>query len=114
MGFVLHRAYKETGDEKYRKSAVRCRDLIHAAARPAGKGVDWGKYTDIIAGASGTGLYLLEHARTMNDPASRELAARATQSMPWVARAYSPPPPGSSVSTVILCRMPLVSKRRTV
>src|SRR3954469_10256725 len=77
MGFVLHRVYKETGDEKYRKAAVRCRDLIHAAARPAGKGVDWGKYTDIIAGASGTGLYLLEHARTMNDPASRDLAARA-------------------------------------
>lgn len=76
-GFVLHRVYKETGDEKYRKAAVRCRDLIHAAAQPAGKGVDWGKYTDIIAGTSGTGLYLLEHARTMNDPASRDLAAKA-------------------------------------
>ena len=77
MGFVLHRVYKETGDDKYRKAAIRCRDLIHAAARPAGQGVDWGKYTDIIAGTSGTGLYLLDYARAMNDPASRELAAKA-------------------------------------
>src|SRR6185369_2718195 len=52
LGFTLHRVYKETGDEKYRKAAVRCRDLIHAAAQPAGQGVEWGKITDIIAGAS--------------------------------------------------------------
>ncbi|MFL6264060.1 MAG: lanthionine synthetase LanC family protein [Thermoanaerobaculia bacterium] len=77
IGFTLYQAYKETGDEKYRKAAVHCRDLIHAAAQPAGQGVEWGKITDIIAGASGTGLYLLDVARTMNDPASRDLAARA-------------------------------------
>jgi lantibiotic modifying enzyme len=77
IGFVLHRVFQATKDEKYRKAAVRCRDLIHAAARPAGKGVEWGKVTDIISGASGSGLYLLDYAREMNDPASRDLAARA-------------------------------------
>jgi lantibiotic modifying enzyme len=77
IGFALYQVFQSTGDEKYRKAAVRCRDLIHAAAQPAGKGVAWGKYTDIIIGASGTGLYLLEYARTMNDPASRDLAAKA-------------------------------------
>jgi lantibiotic modifying enzyme len=76
MGFVLHRAYKETGDEKYRKAAAHCRDLIHAAAQPAGEGVEWGKVTDIIGGASGIGLYLLDYARAMNDPASRDLAVK--------------------------------------
>ena len=77
MGFTLYRVYKETGDDKYRKAAVRCRDLIHAAAQPAGQGVEWGKITDIIAGASGTGLYLLDVAHTMDDPASRDLAVKA-------------------------------------
>jgi lantibiotic modifying enzyme len=77
IGFVLNRVFKETGDEKYRKAAVRCRDLIHAAAQPAGAGVQWGGVTDIIAGASGTGLYLLDVARAMDDTASRDLAVRA-------------------------------------
>lgn len=77
MGFTLHRVHQETGDEKYRQAAVRCRDLIHAAAQPAGAGVQWGDITDIVGGAAGTGLYLLHVARAMDDPASRDLAARA-------------------------------------
>ncbi|HEX6901497.1 MAG TPA: lanthionine synthetase LanC family protein [Thermoanaerobaculia bacterium] len=77
LGFTLHRVYKETGDEKYLKAAVRCRDLIHAAAQPAGAGVQWGGITDIIAGAAGTGLYLLQVARETDNPASRDLAVRA-------------------------------------
>lgn len=77
IGFTLHRVHKETGDEKYRKAAVRCRDLIHAAAQPAGAGVQWGVVTDIIAGAAGTGLYLLHAAREMDNPAARDLAVRA-------------------------------------
>jgi lantibiotic modifying enzyme len=77
IGFTLDRVFQETHDEKYRKAAVRCRDLIHAAATPAGKGVEWDKVTDIIAGAAGTGLYLLRAAHRMDDPASRELAAKA-------------------------------------
>ena len=77
LGFTFERVHQETGNEKYRKAAVRCRDLIHAAARPAGRGVDWGKYNDIIAGGSGTGLFLLNVARTMGDTASRDLAVQA-------------------------------------
>ncbi|HTG35208.1 MAG TPA: lanthionine synthetase LanC family protein [Thermoanaerobaculia bacterium] len=77
LGFTLGQVFKETGDEKYRKAAVRCRDLIHAAAQPAGRGVEWGGVTDIIGGASGTGLYLLHTARTMDDSASRDLAVKA-------------------------------------
>ncbi len=77
VGFTLNRVFQETGDDKYRKAAVRCRDLIHAAAQPAGKGVQWGEVTDIIAGASGTGLYLLDVAHGMDDSASRDLAVRA-------------------------------------
>ncbi len=77
LGFTLYQAFQATGDEKYRQGAIRCRDLIHAAAQPVGRGVAWGKSADIIVGASGTGLYLLDYARTMNDPASRDLAAKA-------------------------------------
>jgi hypothetical protein len=77
VGFTLRQVFQATGDEKYRQGALRCRDLIHAAAQPVGRGVAWGKSADIIAGASGTGLYLLDYARTMNDPASRDLAAQA-------------------------------------
>lgn len=53
IGFVLDRVFRETGDESFRKGAVRCRDLIHATAAPSGKGVEWGKVTDIMAGGSG-------------------------------------------------------------
>src|SRR3954453_9594688 len=42
IGFTLYQVFQATGDEKYRKAAIRCRDLIHAAAQPAGQGVEWG------------------------------------------------------------------------
>jgi lantibiotic modifying enzyme len=77
VGFTLFRVYQETGKDTYRQGALRCRDLLHAAAQPAGAGVQWGESTDIIAGAAGTGLYLLDMARISDDPASRELAIRA-------------------------------------
>ncbi len=77
IGFTLFRVYQETGDDAYRKGALRCRDLIHAAAKPAGSGIQWGEVTDIIAGSAGTGLYLLYMAGNTDDPASRELAAKA-------------------------------------
>jgi hypothetical protein len=77
IGFALEQAYRDTGNAAYRKGADRCRDLIHAAARPAGAGVEWGEITDIIAGGAGTGLYLIHRAQAADDPASLELAARA-------------------------------------
>lgn len=77
IGFALERVYEDTGEAAYRKGADRCRDLIHASARPAGAGVEWGEVTDIISGDAGTGLYLLQRAQAADDPASLELAARA-------------------------------------
>lgn len=77
IGFTLFRVYQETGNDAYRQAALRCRELIHAAAQTAGAGVQWGEVTDIIAGSAGTGLYLLDRARTSDDPASRELAVKA-------------------------------------
>lgn len=76
-GFTLFRVYQETGNDVYRQGALRCRNLIHAAAQPAGAGIRWGEVNDIIAGAAGTGLYLLDRARNTDDPASRELAVKA-------------------------------------
>jgi lantibiotic modifying enzyme len=77
IGFTLFRVFQETRKGVYRQAALRCRDMIHAAAQPAGAGVQWGELTDIMAGGAGTGLYLLYMARNTDDPASRELAARA-------------------------------------
>ncbi len=77
IGFTLFRVHKETRKGVYRQAALRCRDLIHAAAEPAGAGVQWGDYTDIIGGGAGTGLYLLYMARNTDDAASRDLAAKA-------------------------------------
>lgn len=77
IGAVLERTARDTGSEEHREAARRCRDSIHAAAQARGAGVEWGETTDIVAGAAGTGLYLLERARLAGDPASRELALRA-------------------------------------
>lgn len=77
IGFTLFRVHQETRKGVYRQAALRCRDLIHAAAEPAGAGVQWGEYTDIMGGGAGTGLYLLYMARHTDDAASRELAAKA-------------------------------------
>ena len=43
IGFTLFRVYQETGNDVYRKGALRCRDLIHAAAKPAGAGRSVGR-----------------------------------------------------------------------
>jgi lantibiotic modifying enzyme len=77
IGFTLLRVHQDTRKGVYRKAALRCRDLIHAAAQPTGAGVQWGNSTDIMGGIAGTGLYLLYMARNTDDPASRELAVKA-------------------------------------
>lgn len=45
--------------------------------KPAGAGVEWDPGLDIIAGSAGTILYLLQMARELDRPASRELALKA-------------------------------------
>jgi len=77
IGLAIHQVAKATGDEKYRKGAERCLELVHSAAKPAGAGVEWDPGLDIIAGSAGTILYLLHMARELDRPASRELALEA-------------------------------------
>jgi lantibiotic modifying enzyme len=77
IGFTLQQVFKATGKEAYRAGAARCRELVRSAARPAGAGVQWGDSNDIIGGAAGIGLFLLEAARELGEPASRETAVRA-------------------------------------
>lgn len=77
IGLAIHQVAKATGNEKYRRGAERCLDLVHSAAKPAGAGVEWDPGLDIIAGSAGTILYLLHMARELDRPASRELALKA-------------------------------------
>jgi lantibiotic modifying enzyme len=77
FGFVLEETFKVSGDAKYQDGARACAKRIREHAQSSGKGVQWSDTTDIISGNSGTGLFLLYAARELNDPAARELAARA-------------------------------------
>lgn len=77
IGLTVHRVWKATGKEVYLKEAQRCLDLVQAAAKPAGAGVEWGPILDVVAGSAGTILYLLEMARELDRPAARELALKA-------------------------------------
>jgi lantibiotic modifying enzyme len=77
IGLAIHHVAKATRNEIYRKGAERCLDLVHAGAKPAGAGVEWDPGLDIIAGSAGTILYLLQMARELDRPASRELALKA-------------------------------------
>lgn len=77
IGLAIHQVAKATGQEKYRKGAERCLELVHAGAKPAGAGVEWDPGLDVIAGSAGTILYLLHMARELDRPASRELALKA-------------------------------------
>lgn len=77
IGLAIHHVAKTTGEERHRKGAERCLELVHAGAKPAGAGVEWDPGLDVIAGSAGTILYLLHMARELDRPASRELALRA-------------------------------------
>jgi lantibiotic modifying enzyme len=77
VGLAIHQVAKASSDEKYRKGAERCLELVHAGAKPAGAGVEWDPGLDVMAGSAGTILYLLHMARELDRPASRELALKA-------------------------------------
>src|SRR5215510_15190830 len=59
IGFTLGEAYLITHDAKYREGVLRCVELLRQRAKNVGRGVEWNDTTDVIAGASGTGLFLL-------------------------------------------------------
>lgn len=77
VGFALERVFQATREAKFRRAALRCVETLHAAARPAGGGVEWSDCTDIISGSAGIGLFLVYAAEEMEDGPSLDLAARA-------------------------------------
>jgi hypothetical protein len=76
-GFVLEETFKASGKKKYRDGVRLCIRLIRSRAENKGKGIQWDKYTDIISGSAGTGLFLLYIAKKLEDPGLYDLAARA-------------------------------------
>lgn len=76
LGFVLAETWRRTGDSKHRDAARRTVALLKERAKPAGTGVTWNEYADIIGGISGTSLFLLHAARLLGDDGAVALAAR--------------------------------------
>ncbi|MGH9711083.1 MAG: lanthionine synthetase LanC family protein, partial [Candidatus Acidiferrales bacterium] len=76
-GFTLGETYLITHDEKYKKAALQCVELLRQNAKKAGNGLQWNDVTDVIAGGSGTGLFLLWAADKLEAPGARELAVQA-------------------------------------
>lgn len=77
IGFTLGQAYEITGDARYREGAIRCVRLLRQRAQQTGRGIQWNGTTDVIAGGSGIGLFLLwadQHVKTTD---GRALAIRA-------------------------------------
>lgn len=86
IGFALIETFKATRDDRYKQAAVRVTRMLKEQAhmvdlKPESRrvisGVEWNDTTDIIAGAAGTGLFLLYAASELNDPSLKMLAARA-------------------------------------
>ena len=88
IGFTLGEAYLVTHDAKYRDGAALAVELLGKRAHPAGAGVEWNDTTDIIAGSSGTGLFLLWADEQLHLPAARPLAIRAGERL--IERARPP------------------------
>src|SRR5579872_1162824 len=69
-GFTLGEAYLITGDVRYRQGALQCVRWLEERAERTPDGVKWNDVTDIIAGSSGTGLFLLWAAEHLRAPGS--------------------------------------------
>ncbi|MFZ0921507.1 MAG: lanthionine synthetase LanC family protein, partial [Candidatus Acidiferrales bacterium] len=76
-GFTLGEAYLITHDEKYKTAALQCVEWLKQSAKKTGNGVEWNDATDVIAGGSGTGLFLLWAADKLQAPGAREVAIEA-------------------------------------
>jgi lantibiotic modifying enzyme len=77
IGFAIIETYKATKDPAFRQGALRCLELFRQRAHKAGAGIEWNDTTDVISGASGTGLFLLYAAHSLNDKSAKELAVQA-------------------------------------
>lgn len=76
-GFTLGEAYLITDDARYRQGALECVRWLEERAAKTPHGVKWNDVTDVIAGSSGTGLFLLWAADRLHVPEARKLAAQA-------------------------------------
>jgi lantibiotic modifying enzyme len=75
VGFTLQEVYKATKDKKYNEGFQRVLKLLLNAADTRGETTHWGYVTDIIAGNSGIGLFLLYAYRETKNFTYLELAA---------------------------------------
>jgi len=77
IAFALAEVHRLGGDQRHREAALRIVKLVHGKARAEGAGVMWNDDLDVMAGAAGTGLFLLWAARELGSAESIELATRA-------------------------------------
>src|SRR5262249_53235811 len=77
IGFTLGEAYLITHDAKYREGTLRCVELLRERAKNVGSGIEWNDTTDVISGASGTGLFLLWADEHLHAAGAKELAVKA-------------------------------------
>ena len=76
IGFALGEVHRATGDAKYREAARTVVRTLMERAQATGD-TQWSTVTDIIGGSAGIGLYLLHAAKTLNEPAARDVAVKA-------------------------------------
>jgi lantibiotic modifying enzyme len=77
VGFTLGQVHRATNEAKYRDGVARVVAQLKARAKPAGAGIEWSGVTDIVGGAAGAGVFLLQAADLLNDPSARDLAVKA-------------------------------------
>jgi len=91
-GFTLGETYLITRDAKYRDGALQTVRWLQDHAQTIGRGVQWNDTTDIIAGSSGIGLFLLWAARELDVPEASALAVQAAKRL--IERGHVEPPRG--------------------
>jgi len=89
-GFTLGQVYLVTHDAKYRDAALQCVAWLKEHAQRSGAGAQWNDTTDIIAGSSGTGLFLVWAAHELNAPGAIDLAAAAGRRLIEQGQAQAP------------------------
>jgi len=86
VGFTLLEVQRATGEAGVRSAAEDCVRRLCASALEAGAGVEWNATTDVIAGGAGIGLFLLQAARELDEPAALEVARHAGDRLMELAR----------------------------
>jgi lantibiotic modifying enzyme len=80
-GFTLGEMYLVTHEQKYLDGAMQVVKWLQEKAIKTDAGVKWSDTTDIIAGNSGTGLFLLWADENLHAAGAKELATRAGEDL---------------------------------